>query len=125
MFPVRLSMVTYNLWNTERWPLRKQALRQFVDLFRPDISCLQELRAETQSFLDNAMPQHNRVHDDFPGWTCEGNIYWNSHLLEEEEHGAEDIGIIEEYRRLFWVRLKLKEQFLQEKLESFKEAKEL
>jgi endonuclease/exonuclease/phosphatase family metal-dependent hydrolase len=108
MFPVRLSFVTYNLWNTMRWLERGPALKQFVDVFRPDVLCVQELRAETRSFLDDAMPLHSRVQDDFPGWTCESNIYWNSHLLEEVEHGAEDIGIVEEYRRLFWVRLKLK-----------------
>jgi endonuclease/exonuclease/phosphatase family metal-dependent hydrolase len=110
MFPVRLSVITCNLWGTTRWSLRKLALKQFVEVFCPDILCLQELCAESQSFLDNAMPQHNRVHDDFPGWICESNIYWKDCLLKEVEHGADDIGIIEENRRLFWVRLKLKEQ---------------
>jgi exonuclease III len=110
MFPIRLSIVTYNLWNVQRWPERKEALGQFVDLFRPDLFCVQELRAETQSFLDQAMPQHRRVHDDFPGWTCESNIYWQGALFEEIEHGAEDVGILEEHRRLFWVRLKLSGQ---------------
>ena len=60
MFPMRLSIVTYNLWNTERWSLRAPALRQFVEIFRPDILCLQELRAETQAVLDTVMPQLNR-----------------------------------------------------------------
>lgn len=107
MFPVRLSVVTYNLWNTERWPAREPALQQFVELFRPDVLCVQELRTETQACLDAAMPHHTRVHDVLPGWTCEGNIYWHGALLEEVEHGAEDIGILEEHRRLFWARLKL------------------
>jgi endonuclease/exonuclease/phosphatase family metal-dependent hydrolase len=47
------------------------------------------------------------VHDSLPGWTCEGNIYWHGDLLEEVEHGAEDVGMLEEHRRLFWVRLRL------------------
>ena len=72
MLPTRLSIVTYNIWNTMRWDVREPALRQFVELFNPDILCLQELRAETQACLDEAMPTHTRVHDDFPGWTCEG-----------------------------------------------------
>jgi endonuclease/exonuclease/phosphatase family metal-dependent hydrolase len=107
MFPVGLSIITYNLWNTQRWPERAPALRQFIQLFQPDLLCLQELRAETQAFLDEALPAHQRVHDDFPGWTCEGNIYWNSNFLTEVEHGAENVGIIEEWRRLFWARLRL------------------
>lgn len=106
MHPFRLSIVTYNLWNTERWPQRAQALNQFLELFNPDILCIQELREETQSFIDKVLPKHQRVHDEFTGWTCEGNIYWNSELLEEVEHGAEDIGMLEAHRRLFWVRLK-------------------
>jgi hypothetical protein len=32
MFPTRLSLVTYNLWGTERWPEREAALRLFCDL---------------------------------------------------------------------------------------------
>jgi endonuclease/exonuclease/phosphatase (EEP) superfamily protein YafD len=47
------------------------------------------------------------VHDSFPGWACEGNIYWNERLLEAVEHGVEDIGILEKHRRLFWVRLRV------------------
>lgn len=105
MFPIRLSIVTYNLWNIERWPAREPGLRQFVQTFRPDVLCLQELRAETQACLDAAMPQHTRVHNDLPGWTCEGNIYWHRTLFQEVEHGAEDVGMLEAHRRLFWVRL--------------------
>ena len=109
MFPVRLSMVTYNLWANHRWPERRAALGQFVELFNPDILCIQEYSQELQAFLDEAMAGHSRVHDELPGWTCEGNIYWNSELLEPIEHGAEDIGIIEQHRRLFWVRLRVRE----------------
>jgi len=72
MFPTRISLVTYNLWNTKRWPLRAPALEQFARLFQPDVFCIQELRAETQAFLDEALPGHTRVQDDFAGWTCEG-----------------------------------------------------
>ena len=107
MHPVRLSIVTYNIWNTMRWDVREPALRQFAELFNPDILCLQELRGETQACLDEAMPGHTRVHDDFEGWTSEGTIYWNRTYFSEVEHGIEDVGMLEEKRRLFWVRLKL------------------
>jgi exonuclease III len=108
MFPIRLSLVTYNLWNTQRWPERAPALKQFVEVYYPDVLCLQELRVETQSFLDGVLARHCRVHDALPGWTCESNIYWNADLLEELAHGAEDVGILEQHRRLFWVRLQPK-----------------
>ncbi len=107
MWPVRISFVTYNLWNTKRWPERRPALEQFLTRFCPDVLCTQELRPEIQSCIDETLPRHERVHDDLPGWTVESNIYWNSDMMRQLEHGAEDVGILEEHRRLFWVRLEL------------------
>ena len=109
MFPTRLTIVTYNLWNTKRWDVRKPALAQFLNIYSPDILCIQELREETRDYIDQTLPLHRRVHDDLPGWTRESNIYWNAVYFEEMEHGVEDIGILEEHRRLFWVRLALKD----------------
>src|SRR5262249_13817723 len=43
------------------------------------------------------------------GWTCEGNIYWNTDLFELVTYGAEPIEIVEQYRRFFWVRLRLRQ----------------
>lgn len=40
------------------------------------------------------------------GWLKEGNIFWSTELFELIEYGAENISIIEELRRLFWVRLR-------------------
>jgi hypothetical protein len=106
----RLSLITYNLWNVQRWPAREPALRGFFRRFRPDIFCLQELRIETRDVLDEAMSGYRRVEDSFPGWMRESNIYWNSDLLEEVQHGAEDIGIESDaYRRLFWARLRVRD----------------
>jgi endonuclease/exonuclease/phosphatase family metal-dependent hydrolase len=107
MIPSRLSIVTYNIWNTMRWDVREPALRHFVEVFRPDLLCLQELRQETQACLDQALPDHDRIHDDLPGWTCESNIYWNSRYFEEVAHGVVDVGMLEPDRRFFWVRLSL------------------
>jgi endonuclease/exonuclease/phosphatase family metal-dependent hydrolase len=108
-FPVRLSILTYNLWNTRRWPEREQALRHFFRRYRPDIFCLQELRAETRAALDDALPDYRRVQDSNPGWEVESSIYWNASLLEEVEHGLDDIAIdSNEHRGLFWARLRLK-----------------
>jgi endonuclease/exonuclease/phosphatase family metal-dependent hydrolase len=109
MGPTRLSFITYNLWNTQRWPEREPALRGFFRRFRPDIFCLQELREVTRDVLDDTLPGFRRVDDAFPGWLRESNIYWNNDLLEEVQHGGEDIGIDSDaYRRLFWARLRVR-----------------
>ena len=106
-FPVRLSVVTYNLWNTQRWPERAPALELFLDRYRPDVLCVQELTPETRDFLDHGLPDHGRVHDAFDGWSTESNMWWRKDLFERVEHGAADFGCVEyPQRRLFWVRLR-------------------
>jgi endonuclease/exonuclease/phosphatase family metal-dependent hydrolase len=106
--PTRLSIVTYNIWLTERWPARAPALERFLTLFTPDVLCVQELQRTTQEFLDRVLGGYARVHDPFPGWTNESNIYWNEALLEGIEHGAEEVGHAEPERRMFWARLRIK-----------------
>ena len=108
MIPTRLSIVTYNIWNTQRWEVRAPALERFLALFAPDVLCLQELRPATRDFIDKVLSRHRRVDDPLPGWTSESNIYWNADLLEEVAHGAEAIGHVEPERRLFWARLRLR-----------------
>src|SRR5688572_4479247 len=107
MLPARLSIVTCNIWLTERWPARAPALERFLTLFAPDVLCLQELQRPTQEFIDRLLPRHERVQDSFAGWTNESNIYWRGDLFEKVAHGAEEVGHAEPERRLFWVRLKL------------------
>jgi endonuclease/exonuclease/phosphatase family metal-dependent hydrolase len=108
MIPTRLSLITCNLWLTKRWPARAPALERFLDLFTPDVFCVQELQGPTQEFLDGVLKEHDRVRDPFPGWTNESNIYWSRALFEKTEHGAEEVGHLEPERRMFWVRLRLK-----------------
>lgn len=108
MIPPRLSVMTLNLWKDERWQDREEAVKQCLQSLRPDILCLQELRASTRARLDTFLPDYSRVEDTTPGWTCEGNIYWRDKIFQEVEHGAEDIGILEQHRRLFWARLRVK-----------------
>jgi endonuclease/exonuclease/phosphatase family metal-dependent hydrolase len=108
MTPTRLSLITYNLWLTERWQARAPALQRFLELFAPDVLCVQELQPPTQEFLDRVLKEHDRVRDPFPGWTNESNIYWSKALFESTEHGAEEVGHVEPERRMFWTRLRLK-----------------
>ncbi len=111
MFPARMSIVTYNLWGTERWTERSPALRLFCTTYVPDVMGVQELSVESRALIDEALPDHARVEDGFPGWTTEGNIWWNDGLFELITHGAEDIGIAAPGdRRLFWVRLRLRDR---------------
>lgn len=107
-YPIRFVACTYNLWNVERWPDRAEALRQFLELHGPDILTVQELRPVTCDFVDSILTGHQRVDDPFRGWRWENNIWWSTELFDLVEYGAEDIGILEEWRRLFWVRLRLK-----------------
>ncbi|NOX21790.1 MAG: endonuclease [Actinobacteria bacterium] len=96
---------TYNLWNTERWDERKRPLRRFLEIQRPDILCVQELSQAASDLILDALPSLRRVDDPFSGWRTASNIYWNAELFELVEYGAEDVGILETDRRLFWVRL--------------------
>ena len=108
MIPTRISLITYNLWLTQRWPARAPAFERFLTLFTPDVLCVQELQRPTQEFLDQILSGYARVHDPFPGWTTESNIYWASTAFERVEQGAEEVSHIEPERRLFWVRLRVK-----------------
>jgi endonuclease/exonuclease/phosphatase family metal-dependent hydrolase len=110
MLPTRISFITYNIWNVERWSLREPALRKFLEIFGPDVLCLQELRRKSQQMIDQVLTGHERVRDRFVGWTSESNIYWRNTMFTEIEHGAEDVGIKEVgHRRLFWVRLDVRD----------------
>ena len=67
MLPNRISMMTYNLWNTECWPEREPALRKFLSTFKPDILCLQEIREETIQCISETLPSHHHIEDAQPG----------------------------------------------------------
>jgi endonuclease/exonuclease/phosphatase family metal-dependent hydrolase len=109
MVPLRISIVTYNIWLTQRWDVRAPALRGFLERFDPDILCLQELQQTSRDFIDAALASHRRVDDAHPGWTTESNIYWRDSLFTQVEHGSEDAGIPDGDRRLFWARLKVRD----------------
>src|SRR3954468_21389805 len=109
MLPCRISIVTYNIWLTQRWELRAPALGGFLKTFDPDVLCLQELQQTSRDFIDAGLPSHRRVDDPHAGWTTESNIYWRDSLFTRIEHGTEDAEIPDGNRRLFWARLKIRE----------------
>lgn len=104
--PHRFVAMTYNVWESARWPERADALRAVLELTGPDVLCIQELRPASREVIDAALPTHDRVEDELPGWTCEGTIYWRRALFDLVEHGAEPLGQLSPERRLFWVRLR-------------------
>jgi hypothetical protein len=99
-------MMTYNIWGDTFWPQREPALRAFLTIRDPDILGVQELRPHSRQVIDETLKGHARVDDDFPGWAVEGNIWWRRELYGLVEYGAEDVGMREKHRRLFWVRLR-------------------
>ena len=106
---MRLNIITYNIWNIERWSFRAPALGKFLELFDPDILCVQELMPKTRDFIDEVLSKHARVHDRLTGWNRESNIWWRESMFDEIGHGAEDVDISDSrHRRLFWVRLESK-----------------
>jgi endonuclease/exonuclease/phosphatase family metal-dependent hydrolase len=102
----RFVATTYNLWADTRWPERSEPLRAYLELTRPDVLCVQELRPALRDLVDTALPGHGRVDDEFEGWQHEGNIWWSTAIFELLEHGAEDLGLRSPLRRMFWVRLR-------------------
>ena len=105
-FPFRFSMLSLNLWNTEKWDERCGALKEFLQRFNPDICCFQEIRQDTMNYLDGVLSSHSRVHDSFNGWNNEGNIYFKKELFEEMNHGEVFLDMPEPDRRVFCVKLK-------------------
>lgn len=98
---------THNLWGDHHATEREDAMRALYERRAPDLLATQETRGWSRDLLDAAMPGHRRVQDDFLGWERQSNLWWNSELFEEVEHGAEDVGIHDEHARLFWVRLRV------------------
>lgn len=103
---MRFSAMTFNLWAHDRWPERHDAVVGLLRGRRPDVLALQEVRSDTLELVTGTLPEHDRIHDDFPGWEQESNVLWDRRLFAWEAHGAEPIGQLEELRRLFWVRLR-------------------
>lgn len=104
--PFRFSVCTYNVWGRTRWPDRRSALEHAIGSLRPDVACMQEVQPGIIEAVDATIGgTHDRVHDEFEGWLDESNIWWHRELFDLVDHGAEDVGMLEPLRRLFWVLL--------------------
>jgi exonuclease III len=106
----RFTIMTFNVWNTEWLDKREASMIGLLDNFATDIIMLQEVRPKILEIFDKAIGgTHKRVTEGKEnGWTTEGNIYFNESMFSLVDFGAEDIGLKEKDRRLFWVRLQSK-----------------
>lgn len=108
-FPIRLSVMTLNLWGTHHWPTRAEALSQMILSLKPDILLVQEVSEEVLVFLDPILSNHDRIRQQKQiGWSTECNIYWDKTLFHKTDHGTETWNL-KEYpnRGLFWARLEV------------------
>lgn len=110
---MRFTIATLNLWNTEKWPARQPALAAFLERHQPDLLVVQEVRPALLAAVASALPEHGYVQNHTEaGWQTEGNVFWNRSLFSATQNGAEDVGIEESARRLFWVRLQTNDSTL-------------
>ncbi|MGW4796425.1 hypothetical protein ACWEPC_28790 [Nonomuraea sp. NPDC004297] len=98
-------VMTYNLWGDWHLEQREPAIRDLFSTRPPDLLATQELRPRSRAVVDEALPGHARVHDDFPGWGAQSNLWWRRELFDLVEYGTRDVGILDANARLFWVRL--------------------
>lgn len=106
---LRFSIMTLNLWNTEYLEKRVDSIKKFFKIYKPDILCIQEIREETLSLLKEQLDGYKYVNDSFIGWNEESNIFYNSNLFSEIEHGRIDLNMPEINRGLFYLRLAVKD----------------
>lgn len=98
--------MTYNLWGDTHAAEREPALRAFLRLRQPDLLATQELRPWSRHVVDEELADHERVEDPFPGWARQSNLWWRRSVFAHSDHGAGDVGILDDAARLFWVRLR-------------------
>ena len=115
----RYSLTTLNAWNTQHWDTREPILRDFDERHRTEILAVQELRPEVLATILQARPELDHVDEtkrkelgggvlaeEQEGWLRESNIFWDARVFDFVACGAERVGIAEDLRRLFWVRLR-------------------
>lgn len=101
-----VTVMTYNLWGEWDLPTRSEPLGELMRRRQPDLLGVQELHPQLRTIIDEALPNHSRVHGDEPGWATRSNLWWNTTVFEIEESGTRDVGILHEDSLLFWAKLR-------------------
>ena len=103
-WPVRLSVMSFNVWGNDRWPERREALQETIRRHRPDIIGLQEVTPDILEAIVEALPTHKYIIDDSnKGWSYESNIVWNDDLLQKRDHRYIDLGFEDNPLRGFFM----------------------
>ena len=122
-----IRVVTWNLhcgqdngppWKQFNWPVRKHSLRAALDRVQPDILCVQEATPGQVSFIEEALPGHNRIgvgrDGDAGGEHCaiyfsrqrfeeiDGNTFWLEEPIDQPRAGS----ALDVKRICTWVRLR-------------------
>lgn len=107
---IRFVVCSYNIWTNMRWPERQPAYIASHNCIAPTSSaCKKCSRRAARCWMKHSRRRSISRLDAGGQHLQEGNIYWNTDMFELLTYGAEPIEIIEEYRRLFWVRLRFRQ----------------
>mmetsp|Transcript_23737 Transcript_23737/g.21602 ORF Transcript_23737/g.21602 Transcript_23737/m.21602 type:complete len:313 (-) Transcript_23737:85-1023(-) len=109
-FPVRVTVMTLNVWGEELWPDRSSNLSQLLLSNKPDILLLQEVTPAIIAYIEKILIDHDCIRqEDNKGWILEGNIFYDKRYFKRIEYGSEQLNI-QDYpmRSLFWVRLSVR-----------------
>lgn len=102
----RISLISLNLWNTEKLDRRRECLRAFFRTYHADIFCFQEIRPELIELFNEPLAGYHRVEGRDAGWQCESSIYFRRDLFALVESGRIDLSMPEPERGVFWVKLR-------------------
>ena len=57
-YPVRVNIMTFNVWGETRWSERKEALQECLRISNPDVLVLQEVTPTVLDAIDAALEHH-------------------------------------------------------------------
>ncbi|MFC2821343.1 MAG: endonuclease/exonuclease/phosphatase family protein [Sphaerochaeta sp.] len=102
----RISLISLNLWNTEKLEMRRDCLKAFLETYKADIFCFQEIRPKLIELFKEPLGGYQRVAGPEEGWKCESSIYFRKDLFSLEDRGRLDLSMPEPERGVFWARLR-------------------
>jgi hypothetical protein len=115
-YPVRFSVMTFNVWGTFLWPQRKPSLKSLLTNLCSDIIILQEVTNQILDSIIEVLPNHTFIQDSNTAWSSESNIVWNTTLFEILDYGFMCFNISQyPSRGLFWARFRVKNRNIDEK----------
>jgi hypothetical protein len=96
--------MSLNVWNTQRWPTAKPAAHA-ARAGAPTCCASRSCDRRSARLIDSALSDHRARSTREPGWTHEGNMWWDAPLRAPRTRRL-TVRRAERDRRLFWVRLR-------------------